>query len=229
MSCNPNPPPCNCTNPSIVGIIVASSIRVDTFTVCRSCTQPLAGFIVIGYFGQIATDCRQLCIESINAYWNVNLLEPAVGGSFVTCADPIPINIIPADLDVKDIIPCTLAPFNDLCREISRNVGRFGLVACLTDEGVVFEPIGIFFTFNQNGTDSNGLTSIQVNVFAEHPCIGRRLLFVIEICFRNYSPVPDVFNVKEDYEVLKGLTVGTNVWELDQDIHTMRKMRIIPS
>jgi len=228
MSCNPNVPPCNCTNPSTVGIVAAANIRLDTFTICPTCTKPLAGFIFVGYLGQIATDCKQLCIESINVYWNVNLLQPAVGGSFVTCADPIPTNVIPADLDTKDIIPCTLSPPNNLCREIARSTFRFGLVACLTEGGVVFQPIGTYFTFNQNGTDSNGLTSIQVNLYTEHPCIGRRLLFVIEICFRNYSPIPDMFNVKEDYEVLKGLIAGTNVWELDQDIHTMRKMRIMP-
>jgi hypothetical protein len=227
MSCNPNPAPCNCTNPAFVGIAVGANIRLDTFTVCRSCTQPLAGGMFVGYFGQIATDCKQLCIENINVYWNVNLLEPAVGVAFMTCVDPAPINIIPADLDTKDIIPCTLAPTNNLCREIARSFFRFGLVACLTDEDVEFQPIGIFSTVTQNGTDSNGLTSIQVNVLTEHPCIGRRLLFVLETCFRNYSPTPDPFNTKEDYEVLKGLITGTNVWELDQDIHTMRKMRML--
>jgi hypothetical protein len=47
------------------------------------------------------------------------------------------------------------------------------------------------------------------------------------VCYRNYSPAPDPFNVKEDYEVLKGLVVGTEAWEQDTDIQIMRKMRLI--
>jgi hypothetical protein len=227
MSCNPNIAPCNCTNPSTVTVIALSNVRLDTFTLCPSCNQPLAGFIIFLYNSQIQTDCRQLCIETINVYYNTNLLQLPTGLAFITCTEPITPNIIPADLDTEAVIPCTLAPPNDLCKEISRAFFRFGLIACLTESGIIFEPISLFFTTIQNGTDSNGLTSIRANILTEHPCIGRRLLFVVEICFRNYSPTPDMFNTKEDYEVLKGLTVGTEAWEQDADIQIMRKMRLI--
>jgi len=37
----------------------------------------------------------------------------------------------------------------------------------------------------------------------------------------------DPFNTKEDYEVLKGLTVGTNAYEEDFDFHIAKLMRIV--
>jgi hypothetical protein len=41
------------------------------------------------------------------------------------------------------------------------------------------------------------------------------------------SGVFDPFNTKEDYEVLKGLTIGTAAWEEDFDFHISKLMRIV--
>jgi hypothetical protein len=53
-------------------------------------------------------------------------------------------------------------------------------------------------------------------------------MFMMEICYRNHSTIPDPFNTKEDYEALKGLTIGTTAWEEDVDIQIARKMRLLP-
>ena len=37
----------------------------------------------------------------------------------------------------------------------------------------------------------------------------------------------DPFNTKEDYEVLKGLTIGTQAYEEDFDFHISKLMRIV--
>jgi hypothetical protein len=37
----------------------------------------------------------------------------------------------------------------------------------------------------------------------------------------------DPFNTKEDYEVLKGLTIGTTAYEEDVDFHISKLMRIV--
>jgi hypothetical protein len=37
----------------------------------------------------------------------------------------------------------------------------------------------------------------------------------------------DPFNTKEDYEVLKGLTIGTTAYEEDFDFHISKLMRIV--
>jgi len=39
--------------------------------------------------------------------------------------------------------------------------------------------------------------------------------------------VIDPFNTKEDYEVLKGLTLGTVAYEEDFDFHISKLMRIV--
>jgi hypothetical protein len=39
--------------------------------------------------------------------------------------------------------------------------------------------------------------------------------------------VIDPFNTKEDYEVLKGLTIGTVAYEEDFDFHISKLMRIV--
>jgi len=39
--------------------------------------------------------------------------------------------------------------------------------------------------------------------------------------------VVDPFNTKEDYEVLKGLTIGTTAYEEDFDFHISKLMRIV--
>jgi hypothetical protein len=44
-------------------------------------------------------------------------------------------------------------------------------------------------------------------------------------CYIHYIEI-DPFNTKEDYEVLKGLTLGTSAWEDDLDISIIRKLKL---
>jgi hypothetical protein len=44
-------------------------------------------------------------------------------------------------------------------------------------------------------------------------------------CRTNPNKLDAIFNVKEDYEVLKGLTLGTSAWEDDFDISIIRKLK----
>ena len=44
-------------------------------------------------------------------------------------------------------------------------------------------------------------------------------------CRFNANRLEGIFNVKEDYEVLKGLTLGTTAWEDDFDISILRKLK----
>jgi len=46
-------------------------------------------------------------------------------------------------------------------------------------------------------------------------------------CRLNPNRLESIFNVKEDYEVLKGLTIGTSAWEDDFDISIIRKLKQI--
>jgi hypothetical protein len=45
-------------------------------------------------------------------------------------------------------------------------------------------------------------------------------------CYIHYNEY-DPFNTKEDYEVLKGLTIGTTAWEDDFDISIIRKLKLL--
>jgi len=45
-------------------------------------------------------------------------------------------------------------------------------------------------------------------------------------CYIHYIEI-DPFNTKEDYEVLKGLTLGTSAWEDDMDISIIRKLKLL--
>jgi len=44
------------------------------------------------------------------------------------------------------------------------------------------------------------------------------------LCVNNPNRLVGIANLKEDYEVLKALTLGTSVWELDFDITTLRRL-----
>jgi hypothetical protein len=225
MSCNPNVPPCDCTNPAVWGIITAGATNPDV-GVCSGCTQPLASFIVANYVGQINTECKYICIESITAYYNPKLYATVPAGvNFVSCAEPVPFTAVAHDFSIGLPIPCTLAPRNNLCTEIT--ISQFGFIISLCPD-FTFSIIPLGIDKLQFGTDGNGLTSTFILYSVTHPCIGTNVPVILyEVCYRNYSPAPDPFNVKEDYEVLKGLVVGTEAWEQDTDIQIMRKMRLI--
>jgi len=53
------------------------------------------------------------------------------------------------------------------------------------------------------------------------------LQWVQELKTRITTGEVDPFNTKEDYEVLKGLTIGTMVWEEDFEFHISKLMRIV--
>jgi hypothetical protein len=53
------------------------------------------------------------------------------------------------------------------------------------------------------------------------------LQWVQELKIQITAGVVDPFNTKEDYEVLKGLTIGTTAWEEDVDFHISKLMRIV--
>jgi hypothetical protein len=226
MSCNPNTPPCNCTNPTTVGIATLGTPNPDV-GVCNDCSEGLASYILSFHLGQIETECKNICIESITVYYNPKLYATAPSAfSFISCDEPVPINVIAHDFTIGLPIPCTLAPRNDLCTETT--LARFtGFILSLCPDFTLV-TIPLVIDKFQFGTDGNGLTSTFILFTATHPCIGTAVPVILyEICYRNYSPAPDPFNTKEDYEVLKGLTVGTQAWEQDLDITIMRKMRLI--
>jgi len=223
MSCNPNPPLCTCSNPATW--IMATVGEVRNLPLCSGCTDPLAAFTIAVFFGEVRTECKQLCIEQFRLFYNVRYfpVDPTVIG-IATCGESIPLEVKGVDFSIENPTPCTLAPRNTLCTNTRLAHGGFILYFC--DFRLEFAPLGIDII--QYGTDGNGLTSTRIIWTLNHPCVGNITMFIMEICYRNHSPMIDPFNLKEDYEALKGLTIGSMAWENDIAIQIARKMRLLP-
>jgi len=216
MSCNPGLPPCRCNNPLAWGMLFYGRVNTNW---CNCTNPPAVSDVVALYEGELRTNCQYICVERMRVYYNNNIITMPIAVNYVDCQTPEPIEVIPLE---EEVIPCTLAPYNDLCYNTRIRARGFIFYDCLISIGLIF----LNATEVQYGTDDLGLTSLLIRYDFIDPCTREETTAcVFEVCFRNYTPAP--FNTKEDYEVLKSLTLGTQVWESDMDITTLRRLRLI--
>jgi len=220
MSCYPRSPPCKCNNPLAWGILAVGVLQRVNW--CKDCTQPIfIGYAGAVYEGILKTSCKFICIESMRVYYNPSYITTPTVANYADCENAPIVEVIPYQ---EEPIPCTLAPYNSLCT--NEMVRARGIVHydCLLSVGLRTMDI----TEIQYGTDDLGLTSLMIIWTFNEPCTKEKITaYIFEICFRNYEPVIDFSNPKEDYEVLRGLTLGTEAWEDDLDIHILRKMKMV--
>jgi hypothetical protein len=191
---------------------------------------------VVEYWGFLTT-CDEQCLTDVTIYYNTNNVGSVTVLDYITdCLATPTVNTV-GIADPIYISSCATANIDTSC--------FMGTVQILEEVQLVGEcpdqsnPIlNIFYTFNQfEGTDHNGVFTIISHYF-----LVRSVMYPDRIefcppnwimstrkcttCYRQVRQV-DAFNVKEDYEILRGLTLGTQAYEQDFDIHILRLLKLI--
>jgi hypothetical protein len=233
-------PNCNCRS----GFLrVRANFRgglIPDLIACPKCTGDVRireGYMQVSEDWLFITSCDQQCLTDVTIYYNSNFISSVTIIDYITdCLTAPSINIVPFTNPIV-ITHCATANIDDTCTmEVFGRIEDVQIIGTCPDGS---PPIlNIFLTFySTEGTDYNGVFSSIAYYLLQRLVILKdrieicppNLMLAIRKCTTCYRQVKEVdaFNVKEDYEVLKGITLGTQAYEQDFDISILRKMKLI--
>jgi hypothetical protein len=233
-------PNCNCRS----GFLrVRADFRIGLIPDLIACPKCIGNVSIRGGYMQVSEDwyflttCDQQCLTDVTIYYNSKFISSVtVLDYIVDCLTAPTINIVPFT-DPITITHCSTASIDSTCFLAAFNrleaVEIFG--ACPDGSPPI---LNVYLIFNYiQGADYNGVFSNIGYYFLQRivsygPSIEvcpPNLMLAIRKCTTCYRQVKelDTFNVKEDYEILKGITLGTQAYEQDFDISILRKMKLI--
>jgi hypothetical protein len=233
-------PNCNCRN----GLLrVRADFRGELIPDLIACPKCAGNVRIRGGYMQVSEDwyfltlCDQQCLIDVTIYYNSKFIKSVtVLDYIVDCLTAPSINILPFT-DPITITHCSTASIDSTCFLAAFNrFEKFEIFGACPDGS---PPIlNQYLIFNSiQGTDYNGVFSNISYYFLQRIIIDNKyvevcqpnLMLAIRKCTTCYRQVRelDPFNVKEDYEILKGITLGTEAYEQDFDISILRKMKIL--
>jgi len=195
------------------------------------------GYMQVVEYWAFLTTCQEQCLTDVTIYYNTSNVASVTILDYVTdCLTAPTVNIIGTNNPIT-ISSCATSNVDKSCfMGVNPILEDINLVGECRDQS---QPIlNQFLIFNEfSGTDYNGVFSIityyflrrVVNYWDRIEVCPYNWIMSIRKCTTCYRQVEEVdaFNVKEDYEVLRGITLGTQVYEADFDISILRKMKVI--